>query len=269
MPETTKEWEDIALGFKTRWQMINCGGAIDGKHIRISPPPGSGSLYYNYKKFYSIVLMAVVNHNYEFIYVDVGKQGRISDGGVFDATSFGHQLKNGTLNLPQADKTEENLNFVFVADDAFPLHDHILKPFPQKNLTKDKRIYNYRISRARNVVENAFGLIATVFRILHTTINIAPEKIKYVILAICYLHNYLRKSSPSYATSTEIDRPDKESLQSNTIINDLNHTMPQLQGKSTKNPCNTAKENRLKYMDYFNNKGKVSWQDEMLKMCKC
>ncbi|KAJ8926168.1 hypothetical protein NQ314_021489, partial [Rhamnusium bicolor] len=76
MPETTKEWEDIALGFKTRWHMINCGG----KHIRISPPPGSGALYYNYKKFYSIVLMAVVNHSYEFVYVDVGKQGRISDG---------------------------------------------------------------------------------------------------------------------------------------------------------------------------------------------
>lgn len=110
MPETTKGWEDIALGFKTRWQMINCGGAIDGKHIRISLPPASEALYYNYKKFYSIVLMAVVNHNYEFIYVNVGKQGRISDNGVFASTSFCYRLKNGTLNLPNTDETEKKLN---------------------------------------------------------------------------------------------------------------------------------------------------------------
>lgn len=136
MPETKEGWKQIALGFKDRWQMINCGGAIDGKHIRITPPPHSAALYRNYKQFYGIVLMAVVNHNYEFIYVDVGKQGRISDGGVFDATLFGQCLKNNSLNLPDGNENDEGLNFVFLGDDAFPLHDHILKPFPQKKFNK-------------------------------------------------------------------------------------------------------------------------------------
>jgi len=78
VPQTSKDWKEVANRFKDRWQMINCGGCIDGKHIRICQPVRSGALYYNYKNFYSIVLMAIVNHNYEFIYVDVGKQGRIS-----------------------------------------------------------------------------------------------------------------------------------------------------------------------------------------------
>ncbi|KAG5885407.1 hypothetical protein JTB14_031429 [Gonioctena quinquepunctata] len=96
MLETEEEWKKIALGFKNRWQVINCGGAIDGKHIRIKPPAGSAALYYNYKNFYSVVLLAVVNHNYEFVFVVVRKQGRLSDGGIIDATLFSRRLKENT-----------------------------------------------------------------------------------------------------------------------------------------------------------------------------
>ncbi|KAG5866825.1 hypothetical protein JTB14_016555 [Gonioctena quinquepunctata] len=64
MPGTKEEWKKFALGFKNRWQVINYGGAIDGKHIRIKPPAGSAALYYNYKTFYSVVLLAVVNHRF-------------------------------------------------------------------------------------------------------------------------------------------------------------------------------------------------------------
>lgn len=258
MPETKDGWKQIAVGFKDRWNMINCGGAIDGKHIRITPPPHSGALYYNYKHFYSIVLMAVVNHNYEFIYVDAGKQGRISDGGVFDATLFGQRLKNNSLNLPDANENDEGLNFVFVADDAFPLHNNILKPLSQKNLTKEKRIYNYRISRTRNVVENTFGLISGVFRILHTPISIAPEKIKYIVLAICYLHNFLRGTSPTYTNTTLLD----------SEIASRSEMLTPLQEIIIRNASTAAKANRELYMNYFNGKGKVSWQEEMLKAGK-
>ncbi|KAG5895689.1 hypothetical protein JTB14_027012 [Gonioctena quinquepunctata] len=181
MPETKEEWKNIALGFKNRWQVMNCGGAIDGKHIRIKPPAGSATLYYNYKKIYSVVLLAVVNHNYEFSFVDVGKQGRLSDGGIIDATLFGRRLKEKTLDLPETNGTEENLDFVFIGDAAIALGPHLLTPYSQSQLTHDSRIYNYRISRARNVVENTFGLITSVFRILHTSINIEPHKINHVV----------------------------------------------------------------------------------------
>ncbi|KAL4136355.1 hypothetical protein QTP88_007903 [Uroleucon formosanum] len=167
VPQTSKDCKEVANGFKDRWQMINCGGCIDGKHIRICQPARSGALYYNYKNFYSIVLMAIVNHNYELIYVDVGKQGRISDGGVIQATTFYRRLQNETLNLPKPMDCEEDLNVVFIGDAAFSIEEHVLKPFPQKSLNYERRIYNYRLSRARNVVENAFGLIAN----LHSSSN--------------------------------------------------------------------------------------------------
>lgn len=51
----------VSIDFQNRWRFINCGSSIDGKHVRIMQPPGTGAQFYNYKGFYSIVLMAVVN----------------------------------------------------------------------------------------------------------------------------------------------------------------------------------------------------------------
>ncbi|KAL4156128.1 hypothetical protein QTP88_000163 [Uroleucon formosanum] len=214
VPQTSKDWKEVANGFKDRWQMINCGGCIDGKHIRICQPARSGALYYNYKNFYSIVLMAIVNHNYELIYVDVGKQGRISDGGVIQATTFYRRLQNETLNLPKPMDCEEDLNVVFIGDAAFSIEEHVLKPFPQKSLNYERRIYNYRLSRARNVVENAFGLIASRFRILQTSINVNPNDTNYIVLAICTLHNFLIKHNSSYVkpTSENSETQDTEDI---------------------------------------------------------
>ena len=60
MPEPKQEdWEAIETGFRLRWNFPNCCGAVDGKHVAVRQPPGSGSLYYNYKNYLSIVLMAV------------------------------------------------------------------------------------------------------------------------------------------------------------------------------------------------------------------
>ncbi|XP_050296347.1 uncharacterized protein LOC126736161 [Anthonomus grandis grandis] len=91
-PTCKEDWRSIASGFESRWNFPNCAGALDGKHIQIVPPPRTGALYYNYKKFYSVILMALVKANCEFIYVDVGKQGRMSDSAAFEWTSFYKKL---------------------------------------------------------------------------------------------------------------------------------------------------------------------------------
>lgn len=190
--------------------MINCGGCIDGKYIRICQPARSGALYYNYKNYYSVVLIAIVNHNYEFIYVNVGKQGRISDGGVIQAIIFYKRPQNQTLNFPKLMECDENLNFIFIGDNAFALEEHVLKLYSQKSINYERRIYNYQLSRARNVVENAFGLIAKIFRILLTSINVNPNNINYIVLTICTLHNFLIKYSSSCIKSTSLDTENSE-----------------------------------------------------------
>ena len=131
-----------------RWE------ALKNKH-----PPGFGSNYYNYKGDFSVVLLALVNANTEFIYIDVGTNGRISDGGVWGKSTFKAALESENLNIPKCGAlpiSDILVPYVIVADDAFPLGINIMKPYPGQNLTPEKRIFNYRLSRARRVSENAF-----------------------------------------------------------------------------------------------------------------
>lgn len=288
-PQTKDDWYKIASQFKNKWQFINCGGALDGKHIRIVPPPHSGAQYYNYKNFYSIVLLALVNANYEFIFIDVGKNGRHSDGGILEYTKFYDKLSKGELyffmvevffiktsffpgqlHLPNNDETEKHLNYVFLGDEAFSLHDHFLKPYPQRGLSLENRIFNYRLSRARNVVENTFGLLAARFRVLHTAIHITdPRNITYVVLAICTLHNFLIKRTTSYATPRSFDHEDlvTHELQMGEWRNS-SIELTSLRTNTQKNVTINAKSNREMYKQYFNLEGKVPWQLDMIKKGK-
>lgn len=77
MPSNKQEWKQVSDGFDQLWKFKNCLGAIDGKHIIIKKPSNSGSYFYNYKGTFSLVLFAVVNANYEFIYVHMGTNGRL------------------------------------------------------------------------------------------------------------------------------------------------------------------------------------------------
>lgn len=61
----------------------------------------------------------------------------------------------------------------------------MMKPYPHRNLEKEKRIFNYRLSRARRVVENAFGILAHRWRVFLTTIKLSPDKVTDIILAAC------------------------------------------------------------------------------------
>ena len=71
-----------------------------GNSLLLKKPPGSGSYYFNYKKFFSIVLMAVVDSNYKFIVGDVGANGRVSDGGVISNIDFGQVMDNKERAMP-------------------------------------------------------------------------------------------------------------------------------------------------------------------------
>ena len=86
-----------------------------------------------------------------------------------------------------------------------------MKPFGQTNMTVRQRIFNYRISRARMVVENAFGILSTRFRIFRREIEMRPRNAEIVVLASCVLHNFLRLScGKNYIPRAAIDHEDQE-----------------------------------------------------------
>ena len=80
------EWLDIAHGFKVKWDYPFCIGAVDGKHIAIQQPPGSDSYFFNFKHFFSMLILAVADANYKFVYVNVRAAGRSGDADVFNRT---------------------------------------------------------------------------------------------------------------------------------------------------------------------------------------
>jgi len=117
-----EQWRNVSNDFGAKWNYNYCIGSIDGKYVNIKKPPNSGSLYYNYKGTFSIVQMAVVNANYQFLMVDVGANGRVSDGGFLYYTRFWEKFQNNTLNIPSLSclpKTAEEFPYVFVGDETF------------------------------------------------------------------------------------------------------------------------------------------------------
>jgi len=193
-PSVSMEWQVVAEKFNALWQFPHCIGALDGKHINFRPSRKEGSMYRNYKGRDSIVLLGLVDAEYKFLFVDIGRNGRMHDASIFRESPLATQLYSGTLNLPVPSPLPGfniNMPFVIVADDAFPLKTNIMKPYPGRTLDIEKKIFNYRLSRARRTVENAFGIMANRFRILLSTISLSVEKVELITYACCVLHNFL------------------------------------------------------------------------------
>uniref|UniRef100_A0A8C1YIC8 DDE Tnp4 domain-containing protein n=1 Tax=Cyprinus carpio TaxID=7962 RepID=A0A8C1YIC8_CYPCA len=248
---------NIASKFSSRWNFPNCIGVIDGKHILLFAPPHSGSLYFNYKKTFSVVLLAVVDAEYRFRLVHVGEYGWSSDGwsSVFAGLAIGQALDAKKLELPdnqQLPGAEHlgNMPFIIVGDAAFPLKTYLLRPYPGRDISTQQRIFNYRLSRVRNVVENAFGILSSRWRILHSRINIHPDKINSLILSACLLHNFLLKPM-------EVER----------LLNTSAPTTGSIENISTAGGPRGAREAYTvqdKFCSFFNSEGRVSWQNEMV-----
>lgn len=254
MPSSTAEWEAIAEKFYTRWQFPQCLGALDGKHIAFRARKKDGAFYKNYKGFDSIVLLALVDADKKFIYAGVGVNGRVNDAGVLRRSKLMTIIENAEENFP-ANATIGNgrtLPYVIIADDAFPLQEHILKPFPYSTQDPKERNFNYRISRARHCVEAAFGILSSRFRILQTTINLRVEKVDRIVQACCALHNFLSAHNPRYQ---EAPWRNVEAGSSNQIAQDEGAGPSNVASRPIQQNIRGA-QTRTGFSDFFFNEGR-------------
>lgn len=132
--------------------------------------------------------MAVADANYQLIYVDGGCNGRISYVDVSCNCSLHEALESKQLPLPKQEALPERylpVPYIMVADDVFPMTSYILKPYMYRNQPAPKRIFNYRLSRARQSIENVFGIMSSRFRVIRKQMNLAPDKVRNVTLATC------------------------------------------------------------------------------------
>ena len=244
-----EEWEKIASGFNVKANFPHCLGAVDGKHIRLRKPPNSGSVYLNYKDFFSIVLLAVVDSDYRFLYVSVGSYGKECDSSIFKESIFWKMLTEGRLNIPEPrplfTDSEVKVPYVIIGDEGFGLHTHLLRPFGGTHLDRDKRIFNYRLTRARRYVECAFGILANKWRILHRPIDLKRETAISVVKACTVLHNLIIEKE-----GIELE---KESNSENLLPHEVSPSVE------------TANSMRNEFMSYFvSDSGSVPWQDNKI-----
>lgn len=148
---TTETWLAVSEDSDKLWDFPHCIGALDRKHIRIQAPANSGSDFYNYKGFFSIVLLAVCDARYRFIITDVGSLGREGDKAIFSSSVLNKKLSSGELQIPDptiVPRSSKILPCVIVGDEAFPLRTNLIRPYPgvrSDNLSLIKKVYNYRL----------------------------------------------------------------------------------------------------------------------------
>ena len=261
-----QDWIKIEKKFHSRWNFSNCLGAVDGKHINITQPPNSSTLFHNHKGFFSIVLMALAHPDYRFIYIDVGDYGSNCDSAIFKNCNFGKAYMYGNLDIPPPKKLHnipagqgEEVPYCIVGDEVFSLQCDLMRPYPKgqrgTTLSPEKQMFNYRLSRARRIVENCFGILAQRFRIYDRRMYISDITCQQVVKATCALHKFLTEPKKDVAAVMARLNPDgHQYMGPNGAIQPL----PHLHGYHSPN---AAIRIRDIYKDYFQSPyGAVPWQ---------
>lgn len=162
-------------------------------------------------------------------------------------------------------KSRQSNCLVFIGDDAFALSENIMKPFSLTGISCNEKVFNYRLCRARRVVENVFGILACRFRVLLSTITLTNvNNVDAIVLACCALHNFLRRKCSNYINNKDTDRG---SINSNDSEDgDWREELRQFHGlqKNRTYYNNIAKNVRKTFTDYYNNEGKVEFQDRII-----
>ncbi|XP_066971926.1 uncharacterized protein [Macrobrachium rosenbergii] len=122
LPTSGDEWHQVASSYYSQWNFPMCLGALDGKRVLIAKSPNTGSEYYDYKGHFSIIMLAVVDADYKFLYVDAGACGRASDGGVWEKCNLKEAVENNLIlpqkNLPSYVSFEQHQDFGTIFNNA-------------------------------------------------------------------------------------------------------------------------------------------------------
>ena len=192
MPVTEEDFKNKILDMEELWQFPFSWGAVDGCHIPIKCPPGGAESmkeYHNFKNVYSVVLMAIVDAKYRFVWGSCGFPGNSHDSVILQSTSLWADIKGG--RLPNFSQFEQGIYVppLLLTDSAFPMEAWLMKPYSNAILTKEQRYFNYRLSRARMVVEGAYGQLKGRWRFLLRKSESNHFEVKMATLACMVLHN--------------------------------------------------------------------------------
>ena len=186
---------------------------------------------------------------------------------VFNKSELRELVEGGELEFPNPEPLPgltENLPYYFLGYEAFPLRTWMMNRYPRMGLGHDERIFNYRLSHARRVVENAFGILASRFHcLLHATVYKKTESVKSLVLACVMLHKLLRKRYPGVPANA-----DQEDQNHALVPGVWQEESQQVDagGHACRNvDHNLGKQQRNYLRDYFMSEAcSVLWQEQMI-----
>ncbi|XP_064470392.1 uncharacterized protein LOC135385148 [Ornithodoros turicata] len=213
--------------------------------------------------------MALVDAVMKLLYVDVGRNGRMNDAGIWSQSSMKEAIESGNLRIPGPQAlphSSRETPSVLVGDEGFGLKTYLMRPYPSRDLHQKKRVFNYRLSRARRIVENAFGLPANRWQIFRAPIRHQPERVIAIVKAAVALHNLLRSKTSTRALYSPPDSIDAEDVSTRTIRTGTLHqteSVNQALQKPNNVGCRCSQDAaavRDTLKEYFFDEGAVSWQ---------
>ena len=180
--------------------MIQCAGSIDGCHFPVRPPASNHTDYYNRKGWYSVLLQGVVDQNYLFTDICIGWPGSVHDARVLaNSCIYKKASQKQILCGKEINVHGTRVPTFLVGDSAYPLSTWLMKPFPHSShLTASQKSYDYHLSRARIVVENAFGKLKARWQRLMKCNDMNIDNVSHVVTACCILHNMTEVHGDSF-----------------------------------------------------------------------
>ena len=232
-------------GFKQNFGIPQCAGSIDGSHVPVTPPCMNHTDYYNRKGWYSMLIQAVVDHEYLFRNLCIGWPGSVHDARVLANSSLYKKVINGQIFLGIGNHAQiqgHPIRPFLVGDSAYPLLPWLIKPFSfSSSLTSEQKLFNYRISKGRVVVENAFGRLKARWRRLSKQIDMHIDNAPHIIAACCVLHNVCEVHKDNF---------DEDWLQE---LDTSTHVQPSCVSSNSSTNTSGGNEVREVLVDYFKN----------------
>lgn len=201
-----ERFKEMAVHIENRWGLPHCVGAIDGSHIPIIAPQDYHTDYFNRKGWHSIILQGVVDGNGKFWNVFTGLPGSLHDARVLRLSTLWELANRGNLFPPHYRNIGAvRAGYYILGDSAYPLLDWLLKPFHDTGrLTAQHHSFNHKFSRARVVVENAFGRLKGRWRCPLKRNDCDTQLVKSMVLTCCALHNLCEDHGETYETSWDV-----------------------------------------------------------------
>lgn len=127
-----------------------------------------------------------------------------------------------------------------------------MRPYARQKLDERKKIFNYRLSRARHVIESAFGILVARWRIYRKPIISSLSLGRKIVQATCVLHNFIIDCEGTNKFYSTLNPSDSE-VESAGIVN--------IQNKE-RSHCSDASKIRNTFAEYFEKDGAIPWQWE-------